>query len=143
MTKRLKGSYREKRRGAELNEKIAEAIKERSRNGTITCVDAHRIAEELNVSPEEVGANIDLLEIRIIECQLGLFGYEGKTKIPPLPKDLDPQVESEVKSSLVQGKLPCKTAWEIAEKYGLERPIITSVCESLRIKIGSCQLGAF
>lgn len=143
MTHSRKGRYREKRKGIEVNERIAEAIKSKVQDGTITCLEAHTIASTLGVSPQEVGANIDLLDVRIIECQLGLFGYEGKTKIPPLPKDLNPQVESEVKSSLVNGKLPCKTAWEIADKFKLERPVITSLCESLNIKIGNCQLGAF
>jgi hypothetical protein len=52
-------------------------------------------------------------------------------------------LESAVKEGLVAGKLPCASAWSIGEKLKLTKREIASACEAMKIKIASCQLGAF
>ncbi|HPU30232.1 MAG TPA: hypothetical protein PLM71_07915, partial [Syntrophorhabdaceae bacterium] len=116
---------------------------ERAQNKRITCFEAHKISKELNVSPEEVGVTIDLLEIRIIECQLGLFGYEGKKNIPLLQEQIGQEIEDSIRLSLVEGRLPCINAWNIADKFNISRLKLAAICESAKIKISACQLGAF
>jgi len=143
MTRRDEGNYGGKRKDIPINETIASLVKERAQNNKITCKEAHKISEELRVSPEEVGATIDLLEIRIIECQLGLFGYGGKKNIPPLQEQIDQEIEDMIRSSLVEGKLPCINAWNIADKFNISRLKLAAICESTKIKISACQLGAF
>lgn len=54
-------------------EKIAEALRERAKGGKITCSEARKIAEELGVSPREVGSMCDELKIKIWACELGCF----------------------------------------------------------------------
>ena len=56
--------------GTELNSRIAEQLTAHAVDGRISCAVAHKIAEALQVSPQEVGVAIDLLEIRINLCQL-------------------------------------------------------------------------
>lgn len=143
MTHEDTGHYAEKRAGAKLNEEIAAIIREKASDNKISCAEAHSVAAKLNVSPADVGTAIDLLEIRIIKCQLGLFGYGKEKSIPDVPEAVDPGIESAVHSSLVKGRLPCLTAWEIAKRFNVAKPIVAAVCEKMNIKVAPCQLGAF
>ena len=98
---------------------------------------------KLNVSPADVGTAIDLLEVRITQCQLGLFGHGKEKNIPPLPDKIDSEVESAINSSLADGRLPCSTAWEISKRFKMSKPMVAAICEKMKIKISPCQLGAF
>jgi hypothetical protein len=143
MTHEDTGNYAGKRRGAELNETIAAKIKEKISEKRISCAEAHSIAAELSVAPADVGAAVDLLELRIIKCQLGLFGYGKEKSIPVLSEKINPDIELAIKSSLMNDRLPCSTSWEIAKRFNVSKPMVAAVCESMKIKISPCQLGAF
>ena len=126
-----------------LNKKLAAAVQKRAADGNINCADATAIAENLQVEMMEVGTTIDLLEIRLKRCQLGLFGYgEQKLIIKPADK-VAPDMEKAIRSSLVDGRLPCLSVWEIADGRGIARMDVSSACEALKIRIKPCQLGAF
>lgn len=122
---------------------IAAAVSKRKRNDELSCAQAERIAREQQAPLGEIGVALDMMEIRIGKCQLGLFGYQpaGKsvTPAPTVPAEL----ESAIRSALVDGRLPCAAAWNIAAKGKLPRKKIAAACEALRIKIKPCQLGAF
>jgi hypothetical protein len=109
----------------------------------LSCAEAHSIGSELKRIPADVGTAIDLLEVRIINCQLGLFGYGKGKNIPVLSHKVNPEIELAVKSSLVNGRLPCSTAWEIAKRFEASKPMVSAICEVMKIKISPCQLGAF
>ena len=143
MTHEDAGHYAAKRKGVELNKEIAARLQERTSEGKISCADAHAIAVQLKVAPSEVGAAIDLLELRISKCQLGLFGYGAKKNIPELRGDIDPNIESDIRSLVVNNRITCETAWGIAKKFGVSKKTVSAVCESIKIKISGCQLGAF
>jgi hypothetical protein len=143
MTHENAGNYAGKRHGMKLNEKIAAKIKEKISENSISCIEAHNIAAELNADPADVGTAIDLLEVRINKCQLGLFGYGKKKNIPVLSDKINPEIESAIKSSLVNGKLACFTAWDISKRFNVKKVIIAAACEMMKIKIFPCQLGAF
>jgi hypothetical protein len=40
-------------------------------------------------------------------------------------------------------RLPCRAAWDIAKRLGIGKLVLTAACEKLKIKISSCQIGAF
>ncbi len=143
MTHEDAGNYAGKRKGITLNDEIAEKIKEKAADKRISCADAHGIAVKFKVNPAEIGAAIDLLEIKIKKCQLGLFGYEGKTSIPDTPVGLNPEIEKEILKVLCSGRIKCLDAWNIAKKFRVSKPQVTGICEVLKIKINECQLGAF
>ena len=128
--------------GTKLDAKIAEALREESRDGQITCAAAHRIARDLKVLPSDVGVALDLLELRIGKCRLGLFGYGEKKAIKPA-EHVSPELEDALRKSVVENRLSCLSCWKIAEELSLTRMEVSAACESLNIKIGSCQLGAF
>jgi hypothetical protein len=122
-----------------------EQIQKSAKNGSITCAAAHRIAAELKLPPAEIGKAIDLLDYRISKCQIGLFGYghgpDKKVVEPKAPENQ--QLEKALRETLVDEKLSCHDAWDIASRFKTPKMTISSACEALGIKIKPCQLGAF
>ena len=52
-------------------------------------------------------------------------------------------LESEVKTSLVNGKLPCPVAFKIARKLKVSPGTVGAAANKLKVKIAGCQLGCF
>lgn len=146
MTHSDAGKYAAKHGGpcATPDEKIAAAVKGKVQKGELGCAEAEAIGAELSAPLSEVGRTLDLLEIRISRCQLGLFGYDtpGGRAVKPAEK-VAPELETKIRARLADGKLPCKIAWEIAAGAGVPRMNVSSACEALGIRIKPCQLGAF
>ena len=127
----------------QLNERIKDPLTRRVKNNELPCALAFKIADDLNVSAAEVGKTADLLEIMLVKCKLGLFGYLPEKKIvkPQTPENQN--LESTIRDSLVDGKLSCERAWEISRSFDVPKMTVSAVCEQLEIKIMPCQLGAF
>ena len=127
----------------QLSERIKDQIDRQAKNNELPCAVAFNIADELNVSAAEVGKTADLLEIMLVKCQLGLFGYSPEKKIvkPQTPENQN--LESTIRDSLVDGKLSCERAWEISRSLDVPKMTVSAACEQLGIKIAPCQLGAF
>ena len=144
MARRDSGNYARKHApDRKADPAVAEAVNQRVKEGKIACATAFDIAAERGVTPSEVGLAVDLAEIRIVKCQLGLYGYQpGKSSLKPADS-VPPDLEEAIRGALKEGRLPCKACWEIAEKFGVPKRDVSSACEALKIKISSCQLGAF
>ncbi len=139
-----KGRYAQKHPGAELPDPIiVSAVKKKMKGRTVSCADAEKIASELGKSMLEIGTALDLLEISINKCQLGLFGYYPQRKIVSPSSAMDPLSEEVIRGKLKDGRLSCAAAWEVAAVAGLPKLAVASACERLGIKIKPCQLGAF
>jgi len=144
MTKKNENHYAGKHaKGLEVNPDLAEIIKKRTSEGKLPCAVAFNIAEKTNATPAEVGAALDLLEIKISKCQLGIFGYSRDNKFIKPMKEVPPSLENVIRESLTDGKLQCGNAWKTADSSGISRMDVASACDKLGIKIYSCQLGAF
>ncbi|MBN1835263.1 MAG: hypothetical protein JW820_05385 [Spirochaetales bacterium] len=118
------------------------------KHGQVPCAAAHRIAEELEVKPLQVGKQADAIGIRISRCQLGLFGYTPKKGTPGfrVAKKLDnpPETASEaVRKTAEQGRIPCLALWRLAAQYELTRRDMGDIAETLELKVTPCQLGCF
>ena len=122
---------------------IVEAVKKSSVNNELACADATAVAVTLNKPMLEVGLALDLLEVSITKCQLGLFGYYPQKRIVSPAQYITSELEQAIRERLVNGALPCDAAWEIAEKAALPKMKVASACEALKIKIKPCQLGTF
>ena len=145
MTKDIhKGQYASKHpAGTEPDHEIVEALQEKIVKGSVTCAAAFGIAEKLDVEPRRVGMTIDLLNIKISKCQLGLFGYEPNKSIVQPAKEVSEELRSAVNAALKDGRLPCAAAWEIARSLKIKKMDISSACETVGVKIKPCQLGSF
>jgi hypothetical protein len=144
MTHKNTGNYAAKhKKGLKVNEKMAEAIKRKVVKGEMACGDANRIAGSMKIDLKEVGVALDLMEIRIAKCQLGLFGHSKNDKPIKPAKIIKTDMEEAIREALVDGRLSCKAAWDIAARFGVPKVRIASLCEAFKIKIKPCQLGAF
>src|SRR5271157_3836821 len=100
------------------NEQIAKAVREKSSGGALSCAMAEKMSKELKVHMAEVGRTADLLEIKIKECQLGLFGWGDK---PGHGKDIQAtdsvpvEIKSAIEKAAVNGTVACATLWRIAD----------------------------
>ena len=127
--------------------KIDPAVKQKvegnAKNNEIACAVAFQIAEELKATPSDIGKSIDLLDIRLVKCQLGLFGYRPKKKVVKKKAPQIQDMEEAIRKALVQEKLSCRAAWDIAQQFNLPKMAVSEACEYLNFKIKPCQLGAF
>ncbi len=90
-----------------------------------------------------MGKTADLLEYRIVECQMGLFGYSPEKRIVRAPEHIDQPLREQLERYAADGRINCATCWKIAADLGLEKMAVSSACEGLGIKVKNCQLGAF
>jgi len=144
MTHDDRGHYAKKHSpNRKLKPEIVGILKKRISDGKISCAASHKISRDLNETHSEVGFTMDVLEARIIKRQMGLFGYQPEKKIVKPAVDISSILEDAIKGKLEYGRLSCKTAWKIAEDLDMKKMDIASACETLKIKISPCQLGAF
>ena len=147
MTHEDAGKYAAKHpSGTKLDEKIAEAVREGSSGGGLACAMGEKISKQLGVEISAVGLTADLLELKITNCQLGLFGWGDK---PNHGKDIQAveSVSTELQTALEEaaqkGEVQCAALWAIADRLGKKRKEVSGACETLNLKIRKCQLGAF
>ncbi len=129
--------------GTTIDPELAKAVTDRIDHGRISCHAAFTLAAERSESPSLIGTAIDLQEGRLVKCQLGLFGYESGSSPLNAAESVDDDLKTAFVSALVDGRLPCESAWQIANELNLSRLAIGRACESLGIHISRCQLGAF
>jgi len=122
---------------------IKNEILKRTHKNQIPCAVAFEIAKELQVSPDAVGMAADLMNYRLVKCQLGLFGYQPKKKIVTPQQPVTEDLKNAISEALVQGKLTCKNAWDIATRFNVHKMKVSGACEAMGVKIKHCQLGAF
>jgi hypothetical protein len=116
-------------------------------DGRLTCAMANKIARELEVEPIEVGDAATGLDIQTSHCQLGLFGHgptgEGKGRIVKSGMEVSDELAGRIRGALMNGRLPCSVAWEIASELKMARLELGNAAETLDIRVSPCQLGFF
>jgi hypothetical protein len=144
MTHLDKGKYFQKHSDeTRVDDSLKQEILQKAKGNDISCAAAEEIARRKGIAQNNVGIAIDILNINIVECQLGLFGYSPHKKIVQPAKEIAPVLKESITSALKNGRLPCSAAWVIAEKLNIPRMKISAACETMQIKIKPCQLGAF
>jgi len=56
---------------------------------------------------------------------------------------VEDKLEEKIKSSLVDGRLPCAVAFKIAKELKVSPNDVGDAANRLSVKIGGCQLGCF
>ncbi len=143
MARKDKGHFGAKHPGASVKPEVAELLKKKKVDGAMTCPLAFQAAGALNLTPAEVGLALDLMEIPISKCQLGLFGYSPVSRILQPADSVPGDLDAAIRAALKDGRLPCAAAFRIAADFKLAKIRVSSACEKLKIKISACQLGAF
>ena len=125
------------------NAAIKTEIEKQGKNNQLPCSVAFKIVEELGVSPADVGKATDLVGFKLVQCQLGLFGHTPEKKIVKAEETDRQEIKDAISAGLVNGRLPCKAAWDIAGRFDVGRLTLSNICEAMGTKIKPCQLGAF
>jgi len=125
------------------DENIQNILAQRAKGNELPCAVAFDIAGQLDTSPAAVGEYADQLKLDLVKCQLGLFGYKPNKRIVKPVDVVVPELAAAIKNELVNDRLPCKSAWKLAKKIGVRKMAVSGACETLGVKIKSCQLGAF
>jgi hypothetical protein len=127
----------------QLDPALRRSLESGAEKGELSCAKAFQLAGDLQKPASEIGAAADLLGIRLVKCQLGLFGYAPEKKIVTAAVAVDPGLEEAIRRRLENGRLPCRVAWGLAESFQMPRMSVSAACEALGIKVKPCQLGAF
>lgn len=144
MTHEDAGKYSAKHpAGTSCDPAIEAAVRQKAENGKVACAIAHAMAAEFRVAPSEIGKTTDLLEYRIVRCQLGLFGYSPEKKTVKAAQEVSEELRDLLQRSAANGRISCLSCWDIARGLGLGRMDVSAACELLGIRIKPCQLGAF
>jgi len=147
MTHEDAGKYKAKHPpGTAVDAGIAGAIREKAAGGALFCAAAERISRDLGVEMKAVGVAADLLEIKIKNCQLGLFGWGEKPdhgKRIEAAGAVSEALQSAVEKAAADGKVACAALWAIAARLDIQRTEASAACEALGLKVRNCQLGAF
>jgi hypothetical protein len=122
---------------------IEKALRKRGAKMEMPCALAFEIAEDLQVKPMEVGRTADLMNIKVVKCQLGLFGYKPEKKIVKAEETSNRALQDAVTGSSENNRLTCEKVWQIGAQFKTGRLTVSNVCQASSIQIKSCQLGAF
>jgi len=139
-----KGKYAQKHsQEIKVEDSLKQEVRQAARENNVACTIAEEIAGRKAVSLSDVGIALDILNINITECQLGLFGYKPQKKIVQPAKEVAPDLKQAINDAMSDGRLSCAASWAIAKQLKLPRMKVSAACEALKIKIKPCQLGAF
>ncbi len=104
-------------------------------NGKIDCLDAFRLARELGIVPGEIAALTKRHNIKIDNCELGVFGSNdfGERR-----DDIYERLSSKANT---EKQIECSAAWEVAQEFSLKK--VGSTTKNSDIEVIYCQLGCF
>ena len=144
MTHADKGKYAQKHSPEiKVEDSLKQEVQKAGKENNVACSVAEEIAGRTAVSLGEVGIALDILNINITECQLGLFGYKPQKKIVQPAREIAPDLKQAINNAVSDGRLSCAASWAIAKQLKLPRMKVSAACEALKIRIKPCQLGAF
>jgi len=127
----------------DVDKRITQDVQAAAKEGKISCSAVFKVVSDLGVHPLEVGKAVDLLNAKLVKCQLGLFGYSPQRSIVKPAEQISPEMAAAIRSGCVDGGLSCSRAFEIAEELRVKRMDVSSAAEAMQVKIKPCQLGAF
>jgi hypothetical protein len=130
-----------------MNKALLEAMRDHLEDGQLPCAQAHRIAQQFDLDPLQVGQAANEADIRINRCQLGLFGYGpkslGKHKIVNPMDDVPEGLAARLRAAGDGQGITCAAIWQIADELGYLRLEASSAVETMGLRVSHCQLGCF
>lgn len=123
---------------------LEDEILKAAEDQTLSCDQCFRLCGSLGISTASLGRFADHHQIRLVRCQMGLFGHGPGKKKSVRKLDSVPQtLMQHIIDRLDDGKLTCESAWEIATMMKIPKMEVSGACETLGIRIKQCQIGAF
>ena len=144
MTHNDAGDYSRKHTGHEkLDAVLTDAVQKAAEKGRISCAAVFKIVVEFSVKSADAGLAVDQLNIKLVACQLGLFGHSSEREAISPAEKVSPDLAAAIRDNLVDGQLPCERAWKLADDWNVKKMDVSRTAEALNIRIKPCQLGAF
>ncbi len=113
-------------------DKILDSLNE---DGKLSCVKALSLSKQLNIQTNLMCDVADELNIKIVECELGVFGSR------PLG-DKDDELYNKILSLCDENKkITCPILWEEAKKSSMKN--VRSTVKQTDIFVTYCKLGCF
>lgn len=104
-------------------------------DGKLTCIKSFKVAKLLNVKLEDMMSVANSLKIKIIDCELGVFGNkELSTKDDVLYNKI-------LKDNNMNKNITCKALWDEAKLSNMKN--VRSTVQGSDIFTTYCQLGCF
>ncbi len=105
--------------------------------GKLSCLKAFKVARLIGVKPKEMDNITKTLNIKITNCELGVFGKLNFA-------DMDDKIYNKLSQNFNVGKkVQCQVAWYAARDKGLSLKKVGSTINMSDIKVTHCQLGCF
>ncbi len=105
--------------------------------GKLSCLKAFKVAKLIGVAPKDMAKITKSLNIKITNCELGVF---GKLTFA----DIDDKVYDKLSQNFNRGKkIECEVAWYTARQKGSSLKKVGSTINKSGIKVTHCQLGCF
>lgn len=106
-------------------------------NGDLPCIRAFKVAAMIGVKPKEMAKITRKMDIKISNCQLGVF---GKLKFSTQKDEKYNILKTNTEENK---KVECEIAWNLAKEKGTSLEKIGSSIRNSKLKITHCQLGLF
>lgn len=105
--------------------------------GKLSCLKAFKVARLIGVKPKDMDNITKDLNIKITNCELGVFGKLSFA-------DMDDKIYNKLSQNFNEGKkVECEVAWHAARDKGLSLKKVGSTITRSDIKVTHCQLGCF
>jgi hypothetical protein len=97
-----------------LDATLKDTLQRQTREGELPCAVAFKLASDLGRTPADIGEAADLLGIRLVKCQLGVFGYSPVKKI--VQAAASPAMETAIREKLENAGFQ-RRAWESPRRF--------------------------
>jgi hypothetical protein len=126
------------------DETLCTLLTKRLPDGEMPCATGFALARELGITTQELGHYADHLNLRLVKCQIGLFGQGkgGKKLIQTLDR-VDEALREAIVAAGNDSVMTCEQVFDIARTHKCSQVAVGSACETLGIKIRQCRFGAF
>lgn len=106
-------------------------------DGKLSCLKAFKVARLIGVKPKDMDEITKSMNIKITNCELGVFGKLNFA-------EMDDKIYDKLSQNFNQGKkVDCEIAWYAARDKGLSLKKVGSTINNSDIQVTHCQLGCF
>lgn len=106
-------------------------------DGKLSCLKAFKVARLIGVKPKEMDDITKSFNIKITNCELGVFGKLSFS-------NMDDNIYDKLSRNFAHDKkIDCEIAWYTARDKGASLKKVGSTINNSDIKVTHCQLGCF
>jgi hypothetical protein len=106
-------------------------------NRELSCIKAFKVAKLIGVKPNNIAQITKDMNIKITNCELGVF---GKLKFT----DINEDIYNTLKTGCHNNKeIQCEIAWKLSKNKNIPLKEVGSTIKNSDLRVTKCQLGYF